>query len=115
MSQSVHGHQSGPPYEWGTAEVGSERLVVRDMPEGMTDLYRVKDKSIYPRAAVRCDAVIWRGDVVEPIYNEEYKSVDFQHSFAGRMDSHPIDEPFDEPVYLLERIHVATHLLDFPD
>ena len=113
--ESNHGEQSGPPYEWGVARVGDERVIARGTPEGLVELYRVKDTSIYPRAAVRVDAVVWRGNVVEPLWNPDYKTVDFQHSHAGRMDSHPIDEPFDEAVFLLDRIHVATHLLDFPD
>lgn len=113
--KTEHGEQSGPPYEWGVAQVGDEHLIVRDPPEGMAELYRVKKKSIYPRAAIRVDAVVWRGKVVEPVWNPDYKTVDFCHDFAGRMDSHPIDEPFDEPVFLLDRSHVAMHLLDFPD
>lgn len=113
-AESEHGEQSGPPYEWGVARVGDERLIVRQPPEGMAELYRVKDTSVYPRAAVRSDAVVWRGDIVEPIWNPDHKTVDFQHDYGGRMESHPIDEPFDSPVFLLSRVHVAMHLLDFP-
>lgn len=116
MSESTtngHGEQS-IPLEWGVARWGDERFVVRDVPEGMAELYRIQRQSDNPRALIRADAVIYNGMVVTAEYDEDLKAVQFYHDYAGRRGRVPVDEPIDEPAFMLKSLHVATSILDFP-
>jgi hypothetical protein len=90
--------------EWHSWGVGDEQLIGYDVPEGTVRLYRVISASRNVRAFASADAALYDGSVVDTFYDEQTKTIEFIHEYAGRKGSHRVSERLDEPALRLERL-----------
>lgn len=98
-----HLHES-IPHEWKTWEVGGERVIAHDAPEGAVRLYRVVGASRIVRTYASADAALYQGHVVETHYDDSTKSIVFVHEYAGRKGSHRVNEYLEHPALRLEKL-----------
>lgn len=93
------------PEEWEAVEYADRTLIVRDVPEGTAELFVVSAVSRNVRTFVKADAALYEGNVVWPHYDQELRTVEFKHDYAGRMGSHAVDEWLDEPAVRLKKLN----------
>ena len=93
--------EQNPPFEWRAVEHAGEQLVIHQPPERLPVCYRVTDSTRNVRALVHADAVIYNGNICEPIYREQYGSIALQHDYAGELASLRLDAWLDEPAVRL--------------
>lgn len=101
--------------EWHSWDVAGEQLIGYDVPEGTVRLYRVVSASRNVRAFASADAALYDGSVVDTFYDEQTKTIEFIHEYAGRKGSHRVTEWLDEPALRLERLSPGDHDILLPD
>lgn len=108
MSESVSEHiDQSIPYEWHAVDLGDRTAIVRSVPEGTAEMYLVSARSRNVRMLAQADAVLYEGNVTEPVYDADAKSVEFIHDYAGRVGFHLTDEWLDDPAVRLKRLPTA--------
>lgn len=98
-----HVNQRGP-FEWRSFQWADKEFVARSPPEGTVELYIVSTRTRNPRNLARADAVLYDGDVVKPIYDEDERCIIFQHDWAGIIGRQLIFEFLDEPAVRLKEL-----------
>lgn len=107
---SVHTEQ-GVVVEWRAVELGGKTVIAHDVPEGEVDAYLVTGESRNPRTLVTDDAALYEGKVVDAVFDEDTRTVEFYHTFAGYIDRISVAEWLEEPAIQLQelpRTEVAT-------
>lgn len=97
----------GIPREWATWEVGGEKVIAYDVPEGSLRLYRVVSASRVVRSFASADAVLYQGRVVDTYYDSSTKQLEFVHEYAGRKGSHRVEDFLEQPAFRLEELEQA--------
>lgn len=103
---STHLDQSFPK-EWHAIDGGDQTFVVRDVPEGTAEMYVASTKSRNVRTFARADAVLFDGKLVRPHYDEQTRTVEFQHDYAGRIARRSVAEWLDDPAVRLKKLPKA--------
>lgn len=98
----------GIPVEWLQMEHDGTTYVVRDVPEGVAELYVVAGQSRNVRTLANCDAVLYEGNVVWTHYDHDLRSVEFVHDYAGTIGRQFVEEWLDEPAIQLEKIRSGS-------
>lgn len=101
--------------EWHSWEVAGEKIIGYDVPEGTVRLYRVVSASRNVRAFASADAALYDGAVVDTFYDEQTKTIEFIHEYAGRKGSHRVTEWLDKPALRLERLPTEDRDTLLPD
>lgn len=101
--RTAHTDQS-IPIEWHSVGFGDNTFVVRDVPEGSAELYVVSARSRNVRTFAKADAALYEGKVVSTHYDEDLRTVVFQHDYAGRVGRHGVDEWLEEPAIRLKKL-----------
>jgi hypothetical protein len=102
-ADTVHADQD-IPIDWRAVDLGDRTLIVHDGCEGEVRAFLVSAKSRNVRTFAKADAVLYRGNVCEPVFDEETRTVEFYHQFAGRMGRASVAEWFDEPAVRLKEL-----------
>lgn len=92
------------PWEWRAFELDDELLIVHSTDESTPDAYRVEKTTRNPRVMAAADAVLYKGVVTQPFYDENIKSVCLHHFYAAEIESFFVEEWLDEPVVVLEAL-----------
>lgn len=92
------------PIEWHAVDGGHYTFIIRDVPEGTVEMFVVSTVSRNVRSFARADAVLFEGNVVTPYYDEDLRTVEFQHDYAGRVGRRSVEEWLDEPAVRLKRL-----------
>jgi hypothetical protein len=108
MSEDDTSHlEQSIPKEWHAVDGGDRTIIVRDVPEGTAELYVVSAVSRNVRTFARADAAIYDGNVVSTHYDEQVRTVEFQHDYAGNVGRRSVGEWLDEPAVRLKRLPEA--------
>lgn len=92
------------PLTWNAVEFGDHTLVIHDPAENGATAYVVSTISRNVRTFARADAALYEGKVVEPVYDEDTRTVEFYHNYAGRVGRASVAEFFEEPAVRLKRL-----------
>ena len=95
------------PEEWHAVDGGDRTFIVRDVPEGTAELFVVSAVSRNVRTFARADAAIYDGNVASTHYDEQMRTVEFQHDYAGNIGRRSVGEWLDEPAIRLKRLPKA--------
>lgn len=99
------------PREWMAYEIEGEQLIAHDRPEAVVALYRVLGPSRIIRSFASADAALYNGHVVNTYYDNDIKTVEFVHEYAGRTGSHRVDEYLSHPALKLEKLPASNGFL----
>lgn len=92
------------PKEWSAFDIGDRQIVAHDRPEGGVRCYVASTTTRNLRLLAKADRVLFDGEVLDPHYDSETKSVVLQHTMGGRRYSGDISGFLDEPAVRLRKL-----------
>lgn len=94
------GGEPATPVSWMAYDHAGEMVIVRDVPEGGVNCYRVTGWTTNVRAMLLSDAVLYQDKIVRAVYDDGL--VAFAHDWVGDVSLRPPNEWLREPVAKLE-------------
>lgn len=106
MNEFQTAHAKQPlPHEWRAVQWGEQTIIVHEKPEAqLPDVYTVSASTRCVRNLAKADAVLLNGQVLNPVYREEYKLVEFHHPYAGETENFLVKEWLDHPALRLKEL-----------